>query len=193
MRLPAALLAIAVLAPWESASIAQNTAAVPKREALPPGKTAEEALKAIRVRPGFRVELAASEPLVLDPIGFEWSADGRLWVVEMGDYPLGVDGKGKFGGQVRVLEDTNNDGRYDKVSVFLDGLGFPTGVMPWRKGALVACAPDIFYAEDRDGDGKAEFREVLFTGFKPGNQQHRLNGFEFGRCSTADGSYSAQR
>ena len=67
-----------------------------------------------------------------------------------------------------------------RQTTFLDGLGFPTGLMPWRKGVLVACAPDIFYAEDRDGDGKAEHREVLFTGFVEGNQQHRLNGFELG-------------
>ena len=98
----------------------------------------------------------------------------------MGDYPLGVDGKGKPGGVVRFLEDTDGDGRYDKATIFLDGLGFPTGVMPWRKGVLVACAPDIFYAEDRDGDGKADQREVLFTGFAEGNQQHRVNGFELG-------------
>ena len=98
----------------------------------------------------------------------------------MGDYPLGVDGKGKPGGVVRFLEDTDGDGRYDKQTTFLDGLGFPTGVMPWRNGVLVACAPDIFYAEDRDGDGKADHREVLFTGFGEGNQQHRLNGFELG-------------
>ena len=98
----------------------------------------------------------------------------------MGDYPLGIDGKGKPGGVVRFLEDTDGDGRYDKQTTFLDGLGFPTGVMPWREGVLVACAPDIFYAEDRDGDGKADHREVLFTGFGQGNQQHRLNGFELG-------------
>ena len=69
---------------------------------------------------------------------------------------------------VRFLEDTNGDGRYDKQTTFLEGLGFPTGVMPWRNGVLVACAPDIFYAEDRDGDGKADHREVLFTGFVRG-------------------------
>ena len=131
-------------------------------------------------RPGFTVELVATEPLVKDPIAFDWGADGRLWVVEMGDYPLGVDGKGKPGGGVRILEDTDGDGRYDRSTVFLDGLGFPTGVMPWRNGVIVACAPDIFYAEDRDGDGKADHREVLFTGFGEGNQQHRLNGFDLG-------------
>jgi putative membrane-bound dehydrogenase-like protein len=150
------------------------------KDVTPRGKSAEAAVGAIRVRPGFRVELMASEPLVLDPIAFDWSADGRLWVVEMGDYPLGVDGKGKPGGQVRVLEDTDKDGRYDKVTLFLDGLGFPTGLIPWRNGVILASAPEIFYAEDRDGDGKADVHEVLFTGFNPGNQQHRLNGFDLG-------------
>ena len=137
-------------------------------------------MKSIRVAPGFTIELVASEPLVKDPIAFDWGADGKLWVVEMGDYPLGVDGRGKPGGVVRYLEDENGDGVYDKQTTFLDGLGFPTGILPWRQGVLVACAPDIFYAEDRDGDGKADFREVLFTGFSEGNQQHRLNGFELG-------------
>ena len=146
----------------------------------PQGKSAEASRKAIRVRPGFKVELAAAEPLVQDPIAFEWGADGKLWVLEMGDYPLGNDGKGKPGGQVRLLEDTNGDGTYDKMSLFVEGLSIPSGLMPWRNGVLVGAAPDIFYAEDRDGDGKADFREVLFTGFHPGNPQHRLNGFELG-------------
>jgi putative membrane-bound dehydrogenase-like protein len=150
------------------------------KDVEPRGKTAEASRRSIRVRPGFKVELMASEPLVGDPIAFDWGADGKLWVVEMGDYPLGVDGKGKPGGVVKYLEDTNQDGKYDKATTFLEGLPFPTGVTPWRKGVLVACAPDIFYAEDTNGDGKADVRKVLFTGFSEGNQQHRLNGFDFG-------------
>jgi putative membrane-bound dehydrogenase-like protein len=150
------------------------------KDVEPRAKSPAASLRSIHVRPGFKVELVASEPLVEDPIAFDWGADGKFWVVEMGDYPLGVDGKGKPGGVVRFLEDTDQDGKYDKATVFLDGLGFPTGILPWRKGVLVACAPDIFYAEDRDGDGKADVREVLFTGFREGNQQHRLNGFDYG-------------
>ena len=146
----------------------------------PRAQSPAESLRSIRVRPGFRVELVACEPLVEDPIAFDWGADGRLWVVEMGDYPLGADGQGKPGGVVRFLEDTDGDGKYDRATTFLDGLGYPTGVLPWRKGVLVACAPDILYAEDRNGDGKADVRTVLFTGFTRGNPQHLLNGFDYG-------------
>ncbi len=146
----------------------------------PPSKSPQESLACIQVRPGFKVELVASEPLVVDPIAFEWGADGKLWVVEMGDYPLGVDGKGKPGGIVRFLEDTDRDGRYDRSTIFLDGVNFPTGIIPWRKGVIISTAPEIFYAEDTDGDGKADLRKTLFKGFNEGNQQHRVNGFDYG-------------
>jgi putative membrane-bound dehydrogenase-like protein len=150
------------------------------KDVEPRGKSPEASRGSIQVEPGFTVELVASEPLVKDPIAFDWGADGRLWVVEMGDYPLGADGRGKPGGVIRFLEDADGDGRYDKATTFLDGLGMPAGIIPWRDGVLVACAPEIFYAEDRDGDGRADHRVVLFTGFTEGNPQHRVNGFEFG-------------
>lgn len=147
---------------------------------VPPPKSPQEALASFRVRPGFRVELVAAEPLVVDPVAFDWGADGRLWVVEMRDYPMGLDGKGRPGGVVKILEDTDGGGRYEEATMFLEGVAFPSSVMPWKKGALVAAAPDLFYAEDTDGDGRADVRKVLFTGFNPGNQQHRFNGFEWG-------------
>ena len=143
-------------------------------------KSPEESLACLKVRPGFHVSLVAAEPVVLDPIAFDWGADGRLWVVEMRDYPLGMDGKGKPGGVVKILEEIDADGRYRKATVFLEGLPFPSSVMPWKRGALIAAAPDLIYAEDTDGDGRADMQKVLFTGFSPGNQQHRFNGFEWG-------------
>jgi len=143
-------------------------------------KSPEESLKCITVPKGFVVEQMAAEPLVQDPVAFNWGRDGKFWVVEMGDYPLGLDGKGKPGGKVKFLESTKGDGKYDKATVFLDNIPFPTGVLPWRKGVLITAAPDIFYAEDTDGDGKADKREVLFTGFVEGNQQHRVNGLAWG-------------
>src|SRR5438105_5676666 len=149
--------------------------------AMEPGpKSPEESRKCIQVRPGFTVELMAAEPLVMDPIAFAWGPDGKFWVVEMGDYPLGVDGKGKFGGKVKFLTKSKDDGPYEKATVFLDNLGYPTGVTPWGKGVIVTCAPDIFYAEDTKGTGKADKKIILFTGFREGNQQHRVNGLVWG-------------
>ena len=139
-----------------------------------------QALKLFHLADGYAIELVAAEPLVKDPINLAFGPDGRLWVVEMGDYPLGEDGHGKPGGHIRCLTDTDGDGRYDASTLFLDGLSYPTGVWPWRHGVLVSDAPDIFYAEDTDGDGKADRREALYRGFELANPQHRINGFNYG-------------
>lgn len=160
-------------------------------EVEPGPRSPEASLNSLTPRPGFRVELVAAEPLVQDPVAFAWGPDGKFWVVEMGDYPLGIDGKGKPGGRVKFLEDTNGDGKYDKATLFLDGLGFPTGVTPWRNGVLVTCAPDILYATDLDGDGKADTRVALYTGLTEGNQQHRVNTLAWGldgwiHCANGD-------
>jgi putative membrane-bound dehydrogenase-like protein len=146
----------------------------------PTARSAEASLRSWRPRPGFEVELVAAEPLVQDPIAFAWGPDGKLWVVEMGDYPLGEDGKGKPGGRIKYLEDTNGDGKYTKATLFLDGLSYPTSVTPWGRGVIVTCAPEILYAEDTDGDGKADVRQPLFVGFNPGNPQHRVNSLVWG-------------
>ena len=147
---------------------------------MPPQKTPAESLAAMRPRPGFTVELVAAEPLVESPVAFEWDPHGRLWVVEMRDYPLGMDGKGEPGGRIKILTDEDGDGRYDKATLFAEGLSYPTGIFPWRDGAIVAAAPDIAFYRATDGDDESDERTVLFTGFKPGNQQHRMNGFEWG-------------
>ncbi len=146
----------------------------------PPPKSAQASLDSIRVPAGFEVELVAAEPLVQDPVAIDFGSDGRLWVAEMADYPLGIDDRGEPGGRIRFLEDKDGDGIFDKSTLFLDQIPFPTGVMQWRDGVIVSAAPEIFFAADRDGDGKAEVREVLYRGFTEGNQQHRVNGFRRG-------------
>jgi putative membrane-bound dehydrogenase-like protein len=140
----------------------------------------QQSLAAIRTKPDLGVELMVAEPLVLDPVAIDWGPDGRLWVAEMIDYPSGLDGQYKPGGRIRVLEDTDGDGKYDKATVFLDGLPFPTGLRVWRKGVLICAAPDLIYAEDTDGDGKADVVRKVLTGFGTDNYQARLNSLEYG-------------
>lgn len=146
----------------------------------PPPKSPRAGLESLRVRPGFQAELIASEPLVADPIRVDWDAFGRLWVVEMGDYPLGEDNQGRPSGRIKRLEDTDGDGVFDHAHLFLGGLRHPTGLAPWKNGLLISTVPDIIYAEDTDGDGKADKKEVLFTGFRNWNSQHLVNGFCYG-------------
>jgi putative membrane-bound dehydrogenase-like protein len=161
-------------------SVVPSAAADDPRPLSSQPKSPDEAIKSFELPDGFRIELMAAEPLVQDPVAIEWGADGKLWVVEMADYPYGLDGKMSPGGRVRFLEDTDRDGRYDRSTVFLDKINFPTGVLPWRKGVLVTAAPEIFYAEDTDGDGKADVRKPLFQGFAEGNPQLRVNGLQWG-------------
>src|SRR5437867_942566 len=94
----------------------------------------------------------------------------------------------KPGGRIKILTDTDGDGRYDKATLFLDKLAFPTGVMPWRNGALICAAPDILYAEDTDGDGRADVVRTNCTGFATHNYQARVNGFRRGLDGWLHGS-----
>jgi putative membrane-bound dehydrogenase-like protein len=150
------------------------------RPPAPAPRTPTESLKAIRLKPGFQAELVVQEPLVQDPVYVDWDARGRMWVVEMADYPFHEHKGQTFHGRVKVLEDANGDGVYEKATLFLDGLTYPTGLAPWKNGVFIASVPDVFFAEDTDGDGKADKRTVLLQGFKEGNPQHLVNGFAWG-------------
>ncbi|MEQ2009544.1 MAG: neutral/alkaline non-lysosomal ceramidase N-terminal domain-containing protein [Limisphaerales bacterium] len=146
----------------------------------PAPKSPTESLATLRTKPGLTVELVAAEPLVTSPVAIDFGTDGKLWVVEMADYPMGSDGNWKPGGRVKFLTRSRPDGPFDRATLFLDGLPFPTGVMAWRKGALICAAPDIIYAEDTNGDGKADVVRKLYTGFETNNYQARVNSLSLG-------------
>lgn len=136
--------------------------------ARPGGK---EALSTFELEPGFKIELLADEPLISDPVDMEIDEFGRLYVVEMHGYPLDKGGSGK----IKLLSDTNGDGRMDKSIVFAEGLTLPNSIMRWKKGVLVTDAPYVFYFEDTNGDGKAEVKDTMLAGFALSNPQHNLN------------------
>jgi putative membrane-bound dehydrogenase-like protein len=135
------------------------------------------ALGTFRLHAGFRLEQVAAEPLVTDPVAAAYDADGRLYVVEMRGYPYPEKVPS---GNVRLLADRDGDGRFDTSTIFLDGLSWPTSVVPYDGGVFIAVVPDILYAKDTDGDGKADVRKVIFTGFGGQNVQALLNGMLWG-------------
>ncbi|TVQ00427.1 MAG: hypothetical protein EA381_07465 [Planctomycetaceae bacterium] len=142
-----------------------------RREPLSP----QQALAEFEILPGLRVELAASEPQVIDPVSAAFDHLGRLWVVEMNDYPTGPkEGEG-FNGRIKLLVDNDGDGYFETATVFADSLVFATGIQPFRDGVIATLAGEVAYLADTTGDGVCDTREVWFTGFSKDNEQLRAN------------------
>ncbi len=181
---------------------------IPKPDDAPQPLSPEAAAKSFKLPAGLRMVLVASEPLVREPSGVCWDEQGRLFVCELHGYNLDgqidVDELNKTGkldkvvrrffvpehieeaakagtfGTVKRLIDTDGDGRMDKADVWADRLPACFGICPARGGIIVVCAPDIVFLGDRDGDGKAEVREVLFTGFPTGVLDRRMGTPQWG-------------
>jgi len=165
---------------------------LPRTAAVEPA----QALNTFQVRPGYHLELTAAEPLVESPVAMCFDENGRLFVVEMRDYSERRDERL---GRIRMLEDTDGDGRFDKSTVYADNLPWPTAVFCYGGGVFVAATPDILYFKDTDGDGKADVREVVFTGFASDyapyqtnrlNVQAMLNSFNWGLDNRIHGAAS---
>ena len=147
---------------------AVQTPIVPAEKIPPaPALTPEEALKSFTLAPGFKLELAACEPLVQDPVAIAFGPDGRLWVVEMRGYMADLDGNGEDApvGRVVVLTDRDGDGRYDEAKVFADGLILPRAIALVGDGALIGAPPELAFWRDTDGDGQADKKIVIATDY----------------------------
>ncbi len=125
-------------------------------------RTPEDEARSFHPPPGFEMQLFAAEPDIAKPINMAFDARGRLWVTETREYPFAapLDRPGRDA--IKVLEDTDGDGRADKITTFADGLNIPTGLLPYRNGVIAWSIPNIWFFEDTDGDGRADRREVLF-------------------------------
>jgi putative heme-binding domain-containing protein len=136
---------------------------IPHRQDRPPNEpyAPVEAVRRMTVPEGFTVELVASEPDLVNPIAMTFDDRGRIWVTESLEYPRKEAGPGRD--RIKILEDTQGTGRFDKVSVFAEGLNIPTGVAVGHGGVWVLNAPDLLFLKERDG--KEVGREVVLTGF----------------------------
>jgi putative membrane-bound dehydrogenase-like protein len=161
----------------------------PPRFPRTPPTEAALAASTFRVQHGFRMELIAAEPLVYDPVAAAYDEDGRLYVVEMSDYPyVDKESDKPFAentldpplGRLKLLTDRDGDGRFDTSTVLADKLSWPTGVAVWKGGVYVAATPSLWYLKDADGDGRAEVREEVLTGFRKFNVQAVMNNLQWG-------------
>src|SRR5438876_10544087 len=183
-------------------------AQIPKPTDGPLPMSPDQSAAAFKVPDGFRMEIIASEPLVASPSAVCWDERGRMFVSELHGYNLEgqleideLNKTGKLDTQVRrvqaeekfkqaarvgtydvvkLLRDTNGDGRVDKAEVWATNLPPAYGLVPARGGVIVACAPDIVFLADRDADGVAETRETLFTGFRTGALERGINAPQWG-------------
>ena len=128
-----------------------------------------------QLNPDFQLELVAAEPLVFDPVDLEFDENGDAYVLEMPGYPMD-DAESRL----VQLHDDDDDGLYDRRTVFADSLHIASSFMPYQRGFLVLAPPELLWVGDSDGDGIADVRKPIMGGFERGNQQHNSNGLTFG-------------
>ena len=162
-----------------------------------------DSLKAFDVAPGFKVELVASEPLIRSPVAMDFDENGRLFVAEFPEYNQYANpNPPKVRGRIVMLESTKGDGRYDKATTYVDDLDSPVAVACWDGGVFVGVVPDMWYFKDSKGDGKADVKRKVLTGFDrdkagegmlnsfrwgPDNHFHISTGIAGGTLKPADG------
>jgi putative membrane-bound dehydrogenase-like protein len=170
---------------------AEAEATRPADAAFPRVKPTEpaDAAKTFQTLFDFELQLLAAEPDVTDPVAIEYDENGLAYVVEMSDYPYTDKNADKpFTektadlpiGRVRILEDADGDGRFDRSTIFAEDLSWPTGVACWKGGVFVTATPDVWYFKDTDGDRKADVRRKVFTGFRKFNVQAVMNNPKWG-------------
>jgi putative membrane-bound dehydrogenase-like protein len=197
-----------IISVWLSTIAPLALAQIPAPTDAPKPRTPEQSAAAFKLPPGFRMEVVACEPLIASPSGLAWDERGRMFVSELHGYNLAgqldieelnktgkldtqvrrvqADAKHKHAaekgtfGVIKLLTDTDGDGRMDKGTIFATNLPPAYGLVPARGGVIVACAPHILFFADRDGDGFAETREVLFTGFGTGELERGINAPHWG-------------
>jgi len=174
MRIVLACLTLGVFLAASAALAQRNLKDIP-----PPDPEAQR--KALIVADGFQVNLFASDPQIAKPIQMNWDARGRLWIASSSVYPHIKPGE-KANDKILVVEDTNADGRADRTTVFADGLLIPTGVAPTAdgRGCYVANSTELVYFHDHDGDGRADRKQIVLSGFGTEDTHHLLHTLRWG-------------
>ena len=146
-----------------------------------PPKPPQDSLKAFKTRPGFKIDLIASEPLIGSPVAMDFDENSNLYVAEYPEYNAYANPDFKQQGRIKLLQDSNNDGVYDKSTVFADDIPYAASVFCYDGGIFVGAAPDIWFLKDTNNDGKADIRKKVLSGFGRDHAgEAMLNSFRWG-------------
>ncbi|GAC1516914.1 MAG: hypothetical protein NVS1B4_15130 [Gemmatimonadaceae bacterium] len=181
--------------------IRRETSLIPNYERrLPPPQyqeplSPEASMLHSQVPPGFELKLFASETQIGKPIAMAWDERGRLWIAESADYPNNIHPGAPGTDRIKILEDTDGDGRADKITIFADSLNMPTGLVLANDGVIVAAMPNLLFLKDTTGDDRADVRQVILTGWGtsdthagPSNLRYGFDNYIWGAVG-----YSAYR
>jgi uncharacterized protein len=142
--------------------------------------TPQQSMSQIQVPVGFELQLFASEPEIVNPIYMNWDERGRLWVVETVDYPNEIKDDDVGDDRIKILEDTDGDGKADKITIFADKLNIPTSFAFYNGGIIVSMAPSFLYLKDTNGDDKADIRTPLITGWGKRDTHAQASNLRYG-------------
>lgn len=143
----------------------------------------EEAVKAMTIKEGYKVNIFAAEPMITQPMAFCWDDKGRLWIAENRDYESRQRGFSNFGdSKILILEDSDHDGVVDTKKVFLENIPFPSAIAVGHGGLFLGAPPNLLFVPDSDGDDKADFEniKVLLTGWGIRDRHETINSFHWG-------------
>ncbi|QDT79692.1 Cytochrome c [Gimesia maris] len=164
-----------------------NEGDLSKRMKRVPPTEPQDTAQNFEVEHGFQMELVAAEPAVMDPVDACFDENGQMYVAEMRGYPYLPEQRPKYlpgpvrknAGVIRLLKDTNGDGKMNKSYVFADNITWPTSVCCFKGGVYVIAPPYIYYFKDTDGDDKADVREIVFSGLPTNNVQGLANNMKW--------------
>ncbi|MEO6650630.1 MAG: PVC-type heme-binding CxxCH protein [Chitinophagaceae bacterium] len=174
------------LASFQEANPKYTDAVIPNYERRdPPPKLQEpltppQSVSLMQVPVGFEMQLFASEPMIINPIYMNWDEKGRLWVIETVDYPNEVKNDDVGDDRIKILEDTDGDGKADKVTVFADKLNIPTSFVFANGGIIVSEAPSFIFLKDTNGDDKADVRHPIITGWGKSDTHAQASNLRYG-------------
>jgi putative heme-binding domain-containing protein len=158
-----------------SAALEKSAPAAP---AQPVKLTTVESMN-FTIADGFEVNLYAQNPLLEKPINMNFDPQGRLWVASSSVYPQIQPGQ-VADDRIIVLEDTNGDGVAEKSTSFADGLLIPSTVLPGDGGVYVGQSTELLHFADTDGDGKADQKRIVLSGFGTEDTHHTLHTLRWG-------------